>query len=533
MSRQYDAVPGTLHIEDLQIANTKIILQPTPTEDPNDPLNWSKPRKALNFTLAMFYSLMTYVLMDIGIVIWGNLNTELGISYQNLNNSLAANCAGLMVGCVILYPIAVKFGRRMVYLISLVFQLAGAVWFAKMQSNWENIFINVMIGIAGAISEVVVQMTIADLFFVHQRASANGLYFFTVCIGAFLAPVASGYCAASQGWRWIWWWCAIFLSTNLILVIFLFEESLYIPSFSGHGVSNVTPNRRVDSNITTRENRNYRSDTEIEQLAGGSAVFQQKSYYTRLSLTTQTGTPFIRHIYQPFIILVTFPAVTYTAIMIGMNMAWLSICQTTSSIYLLSEPYNFGSVQIGLFSLPPFIGSLVAFCYGGPLADWWILLASKRNGGVFEPEMRLHLALLCIFITPAGLICYGLGIANGAPWIVLAIGYTLYGFVFGVMCNLSLTYVVDCYQDITGDALVAVAIVRNGISTAFVFALIPWIEQQGLYDFFITVGCVSTVIVGLTIPMIWFGKQARHMTASQYRRYAQLQPISRAFDNII
>ena len=38
--------------------------------------------------------------------------------------------------------------------------------------------------------------------FVHQRGTANGIYVIMVNIGAFLSPVAAGYSAESQGWRW-------------------------------------------------------------------------------------------------------------------------------------------------------------------------------------------------------------------------------------------------------------------------------------------------------------------------------------------
>lgn len=45
-------------------------------------------------------------------------------------------------------------------------------------------------------------MTISDVFFVHQRATANGIFLFMLNVGAFLGPVAAGYDESSQGWRW-------------------------------------------------------------------------------------------------------------------------------------------------------------------------------------------------------------------------------------------------------------------------------------------------------------------------------------------
>ena len=145
---------------------------------------------------------MTFVLLDIGTVIWFPLNTELGISFVMLSNSFATNLAGLAVGCIFLIPLAGMFGRRPVYLISTLVQFATAVWQAKMMTSGDLLGSNVLAGIAGAVSESIVQMTISDLFFVHQRATMNAIYLMMVNLGAFLAPIAAGYAAQAQGWRW-------------------------------------------------------------------------------------------------------------------------------------------------------------------------------------------------------------------------------------------------------------------------------------------------------------------------------------------
>ena len=46
----------------------QLVLFPTPSSDPNDPLNWSSARKILNFTLVSFFVLWTFVQLDIGFV---------------------------------------------------------------------------------------------------------------------------------------------------------------------------------------------------------------------------------------------------------------------------------------------------------------------------------------------------------------------------------------------------------------------------------------------------------------------------------
>lgn len=166
---------------------------------------------------------MVFVNVDIGTVIWGDLLTDLDFSIQAETWSFGINTAGLAVGCILFIPFALKYGRRPVYIVSLAVDLATAIWQAKMQTEGDLWGTNLVSGLAGAISETIVQMTIADLFFVHQRGTANGMYIVMVNVGAFLAPVAAGYSADSQGWRWIFWWTAIFFAVCLVVFIFLYE----------------------------------------------------------------------------------------------------------------------------------------------------------------------------------------------------------------------------------------------------------------------------------------------------------------------
>ncbi|PYH42370.1 MFS general substrate transporter [Aspergillus saccharolyticus JOP 1030-1] len=524
--------PGTVTIEDVGPSQsaTVVVLEPTPTDDPNDPLNWPKSRKTVNFVIASFYTLASFVLLDIGTVIWVDQNAELGISWANLNNSFAANLAGLAVGCILLVPFAIKYGRRSVYILSTAVQFATAIWNASLNSTGELLAVNVLSGLAGAVSEALVQMTIVDIFFVHQRASANGMYNLMVNTGAYLAPVAAGYCATAQGWRWIWWWTAIMLGLNLILFIFFFEESKYIPVLLSRPDEDVQT--RTAAAAAAMETTKFPKQTSIEEgslptSVAPSASYTTKSYRERMAFITKTDNSLLEHIKRPLVVLIGFPAVTFTALVWGCFLSWFSILATTQSTYLAYPPYAYNASQIGLFSLPPFIGGVFGAALGGPVNDWYILWRAKRNNGIFEPETRLHLGIPAILATPLGILLFGLGLAWGWPWWSLALGSGIFGCAFTSIGACSLAYLSDCYQDIVGDALVGVAFVRNGLSTVFVFALTPWIEATGLVNMFIAVACIATGTLLSLIPMIMYGKRMRVWTATRYRAMAQLQPGAR------
>ncbi|KAI8713849.1 hypothetical protein NCS52_01230700 [Fusarium sp. LHS14.1] len=112
--------PGTVRLEDPDAAASRegIILQPRPTLDPNDPLNWPNWRKYINFGLVSFYVLMVSEFINSAGPTWGPMQKELGFSDEALTASYAIGCACLAVGAVLLVPFALKFGRRPFYLFS-------------------------------------------------------------------------------------------------------------------------------------------------------------------------------------------------------------------------------------------------------------------------------------------------------------------------------------------------------------------------------------------------------------------------------
>ena len=336
------------------------------------------------------------------------MNAEVGVSWENLNNSFALNLAGLAVGCIFFIPFAIKYGRRPIYILSTTVQFATAIWNARVNSTGELLAVNVVSGLAGAVSEALVQMTIVDVFFVHQRASANAFYNMMVSAGAYLAPVAAGYCATAQGWRWIWWWTTIMLGINLVLFLFFFEESKYIPTLISQPI-NASKEVEVEATPPKKDKvQGVDLSTSVETGDG----FRKKSYRERMALITRTDNSLLENIKRPILVLVGFPAVSFTALVWGTFLSWFSVIVTTQSSYLSYAPYEYNSSQIGLFNLPPFIGGLFGAVLGGPMNDWYILWRAKRNNGTFEPETRLHLCIPAILATPLGILIFGVGIAK-------------------------------------------------------------------------------------------------------------------------
>jgi MFS family permease len=324
--------------------------------------------------------------LDIGTVVWGPMVAELDFSYALLDDSFAINCAALAVGCILLVPLAIKCGRRPIYLMSSLIQIAAAIWSTKVYTAGDLLGSNVISGIGGAISETIVQMTVADLFFVHQRARMNAVYLAMVNMGSFLAPVAAGYCSNSMGWRWIWWINMILLGVVFVLMAIGYEETKYMPVVSSARRPSMEQTARHPDSSSDDSEKLHQTMTNVSD-APEPAVYRMKSYRQRLSLLKRTpggSRPFLGLVWD-LITLLQFPAVVYTALMWGATLTWFSVILTTLSTYFTLPPYNFSAAGVGLMNLPPFIGSALALVVSGG-NDWIIVQLAKRNNGVFEPR---------------------------------------------------------------------------------------------------------------------------------------------------
>lgn len=95
---------------------------------------------------------------------WPAMMEELGFTIGLLNNGYATGSAALAVGAIFFIPFALKYGRRPMYLFSLIGQIAVMIWSAKMQNTADLILTNLFNCLLGALAEVIVQMTVAGVY---------------------------------------------------------------------------------------------------------------------------------------------------------------------------------------------------------------------------------------------------------------------------------------------------------------------------------------------------------------------------------
>lgn len=282
---------------------------------------------------------------------------------------------------------------------------------------------------------IVVFPQVADLFFVHQRGTMNGIYLVLVIIGNYLGPVASGYIAVSQSWRWSFWYCTIFMAIITLAMIFFLEETKYTPpAIQGRVISTSVEGEDpglTKVNSVTKEpgvtragsisivdateaaqNNDRRRLVEIDHSIPMKTYAQRHPLWSLQKADTSAHRSLWMHFFQPFHILISFPAVAFTALQYGFLIAMLAILAVTQATLYPFEPYFFSPIGVGNMNLPPAIGAILGSLFGGPLNDYFILWVAKRRGGIYEPETRLWLFLIPAACMPIGLFMYGLTISK-------------------------------------------------------------------------------------------------------------------------
>jgi MFS family permease len=112
---------------------------------------------------------------------------------------------GLGIGCVMMSPTAIKFGKRPVYLASCVLFILSSVWCALSPNFSSLIVARIFQGIAVSPVECLPSATVAEIFFLHERAYRLGIYTLLLLGGKNLIPLASAAIIQSLNWRWVFW----------------------------------------------------------------------------------------------------------------------------------------------------------------------------------------------------------------------------------------------------------------------------------------------------------------------------------------
>ena len=99
-----------------------------------------------------------------------------------------------------------------------------------------------------------------------------------------------------------------------------------------------------------------------------------------------------------------YPATMFTILALAVSLAWfLAILNVNLSVFQ-APPYNMTPSINSLINISGLIGNVLGSYLGGALMDKYIEWQARRNGGIYELEMRIVGLILPLVVTPAGLV---------------------------------------------------------------------------------------------------------------------------------
>lgn len=172
---------------------------------------------------------------------------------------------------------------------------------------------------------------------------------------------------------------------------------------------------------------------------------------------------------RPFI-LFSYPAVLWSALVYSLSVGWLIVLsESVAHIYQGRNTYNFSPLATGLVYISPFVGGILGTAVAGKVSDIVVQFMTRRNGGIYEPEFRLVMALPVALSTAAGLMGFGWSAQERDAWIVPTIFFGMISFGCSLGSTTSITFCVDSYRQYAGEALTTLNFSKSAYPFHFIF----------------------------------------------------------------
>ncbi|KAI1844279.1 hypothetical protein JX265_007882 [Neoarthrinium moseri] len=486
----------------------EIILIPTPSNDPNDPLNWSKTYKWYMATVICLAMLMCNFLAAGPSIAIAETAMDFfpgppaGIPAAISKVAYFFTTTALLQGTSNFFwvPFINKFGRRPGYVTSYALYFACSVWLIFEKRYGGFLAGRILMGVGAGAAETIAPVSIADVFFLHERGFVMSLYTCFLSVGVAAGVLIDGLIVMNHDWRVIYQVASGLIGLVLLLAFFTFPETAYIRDTSSLDAGEMTSGSLAKQN----------SGSEVE--AANPSIPPRETYLQRLKIYHRVWTN--ESLFKMFVRplgLILLPPVLWAALVQSVTIGFV-VAVTSNVAPAYSTAYGFEPYQVGLCFIAAIIGSLLGIPAGGHLADMTADYFTKRNGGIRDPEMRLPAMMLSLVTAPLALVLFGVGIEKQLHWICPTIGLGLLNFSISQGTNVCLVYVIDAYRPVAGEITLAVMGFKSLFGFLLSFYTNPWVEASGYLNAYGAMAGIAAIVMLMWIPLYIWGKAIRHTT---------------------
>ncbi|KAI9664638.1 MAG: hypothetical protein M1821_006084 [Bathelium mastoideum] len=326
------------HLRLRHLETNEIILIPTPSKDPSDPLNWSKACRvylALLVSLAMFFCNFLAAGPTVAIVnITQNFFGPPGPTFAKHIAKVAYffTTTSLLQGTgnLIWMPLLIKYGRRPVYIVTFTCYTAMAAWCGGATSYASELAARILLGLFAGAGECIGPVTITDIFFVHERGTFMAIYTAALSAGVSGGIVLSGLITINLSWRYIYWIATALIGALTILVVFTMPETAFnrytAPVDPIAGGTGLTKDTNSEDHELAKPSQT--TATKIETASEDQTAIQEikpkHSYLQALRLVhgTYTQDSLLKMFLRP-IVLLSLPPVLWATLVMSVTIGFL------------------------------------------------------------------------------------------------------------------------------------------------------------------------------------------------------------------
>ncbi|PQE14052.1 major facilitator superfamily transporter protein [Rutstroemia sp. NJR-2017a BBW] len=507
---------GTVQLLD---SNT-IVLIPTPSPDPKDPLNLPNWHKWVIIVLVAVYSAFS-VLATSGL---GGVFPEVEKLYPPSEATRATDLLTyptlfMGIGNLLSMPLSITFGRRPVFLLSLITFVAASIWCACAKDLSTHIAGRDVLSMAAGQSEALAPMIVQEIHFLHQRG-ARVAWFVGIQVSlTAIGFMSTTYIVSGPGLGWWYGILAIISAVTLILSYFFLVETTYDrPADANEGAVHLQLDREGNVDRLGEVSKVVRLTTAdgvvLDHEKFGPRTWKHNLKIFHLQPNWKAVIGFYKDTFQGLIL----PSMLWLLLLNGAFLGVYVFQVSTFSQVLVQPPYSFKSEWLGFVQMAQIITCMVMLPLLGYGSDLTVKLMSKLRKGIYEPEYRLIALVIPSLAVVISCVIFGKAAASPTKWSWAAIVVPYHLGYFGFLgANLvGITYVVDSFQRAAGPLLLLICAGRGFISFALGYSTVPLVSQIG-YDggmniYAIICGALSV----LGIPIYFFGKRIRQWATKHY-----------------
>ncbi|KAK1993637.1 MFS general substrate transporter [Colletotrichum falcatum] len=333
-------------------------------------------------------------------------------------------------------------------------------------------------GLVGAGPITIGAGSIADLTTVQQRGAAMAIWSLGPLLGPSIGPIAGGFLAQAEGWRWIFW---VLTATAGVITVM------------GFAVLRET-NGPV---LLERKARRLREETGNTRLR------------SKLASDLHPRDLFLRSVLRPSKLLVLSPVCLLLSVYGAFIYAMIYFMFSTFS-FVFQESYGFGQGTVGLVYIALGIGMMIGLAVQQATGNRIMSkLAERHHSDKPKPEYRLPIMILGGLFIPSGLFIYGWTAQQRIQWAVPLLGTLVVGAGVSII-NISVNlYLVDAYTVYAASALAASTVLRSIFGATFPLFALQLFDGLGLGWGNSLLGFVALLMWPIPALFIKYGEHLR------------------------